>query len=446
MDARLAAYDRPVPRYTSYPTAAQFHTGVGPDQQRAWLRDLNESSATLYLHVPFCTELCWYCACNTVAVNRPDSLAAYATALETEVDRVAELAPELIVSGVQWGGGTPSHLGADRLIALSERLAGRFDRVSGAEVSMEIDPRTCDDRTVEAMVRMGINRASMGVQDFDPAVQKAINRMQSAEMTGDVIARLRRAGIHRINLDLVYGLPLQTLDGLARTLDAAVALEPDRFAVFGYAHVPWMKARQELIDEKTLPDGPLRAEMAALVARRLAEAGYVQIGLDHYARPRDPLAGAAAGGRLRRSFQGYVVSESPWVVGLGASAISSLPQGFTQNAAAAGRYRAMIEEGGLATVRGLELDDSDRLRGEIISRLMCVNSVDVGDICRRHDVRPAEFLAGIEDLPKLVEDGLVVLDGDRLLVTEIGKPLVRCVAAAFDGHLAHGQGRHSRAI
>lgn len=441
-----AAYDRPVPRYTSYPTAAQFDAMVGPAQHRAWLAGLNASSAALYLHVPFCNELCWYCACHTAAVNRGDSLEAYARALAREIDRVAEIAPELVVAAIQWGGGTPSHLGPARVMKLAERLALRFDRMSGAEISMEIDPRHCDDDVVAAMKEIGVNRASLGVQDFDPAVQRAINRLQSAEMTEAAIGRLRRSGISRINVDLVYGLPRQTLDSLARTLDAAVALAPDRFAVFGYAHVPWMKPRQQLIDTAALPGAALRAEMAALVARHLADAGYVQIGLDHYARPSDPLATAAVCGRLRRNFQGYVASDAPWVVGLGASAISSLPGGFTQNAASASGYVAALEADTLATVRGVALDDADRLRGEIINRLMCVNAVDVGAICREHDVRPADFLAGIEGLPRLVEDGLVTSDGERLALTEAGRPLVRCVCAAFDRHLAGGAGRHTQAI
>ena len=441
-----AAYDRPVPRYTSYPTAAQFDARVGPAQHRAWLAELNGSSAALYLHVPFCTELCWYCACHTAAVNRDDSLKSYAHALALEIDRVATLAPELVVAGIQWGGGTPSHLGPARLIELAERLELRFDRLSDAEISMEIDPRYCSDDTVAAMKEIGVNRASLGVQDFDPAVQRAINRLQSAEMTEAAIDRLRGAGISRINIDLVYGLPRQTLDSLARTLDAAIALAPDRFAVFGYAHVPWMKPRQQLIDAATLPDTELRAEMAALVEHHLTAAGYVQIGLDHYARPRDPLATAAACGRLRRTFQGYVASDAPWVVGIGASAISSLRGGFTQNVASAGRYVAALEAGTLATARGVALDDTDRLRGEIINRLMCVNAVDVGAVCREHDVRPADFLAGIEALPRLVEDGLVVQQGESLVVTELGRPLVRCVCAAFDRHLAGSAGRHTRAI
>jgi oxygen-independent coproporphyrinogen-3 oxidase len=441
-----AAYDRLVPRYTSYPTAAQFHRGVGPAQHQAWLADLNGMSAALYLHVPFCTELCWYCACHTAAMNRRETLDAYARALTAEIDRVAAVAPELVASAIQWGGGTPSHLGAERLVALADHIARRFDRLSGAEVSVEIDPRHCGDDVVAALKEIGVNRASMGVQDFDPAVQRAINRLQSAEATEAAIGRLRGAGISRINIDLVYGLPCQSLDNLEKTLAAAVVLAPDRFAVFGYAHVPWMKPRQALIDATTLPGPALRAEMAAFVSRYLVGAGYVQIGLDHYARPRDSLATAWACGRLRRNFQGYVVSDSPWVVGIGASAISSLPRGFTQNEASGGRYVAAIEAGLLATVRGLELCDEDRLRGEIIDRLMCLNAVDVGSICRRHDVLPAEFLAGIEDLPRLIEDGLVVRESERLVLTELGRPLVRCVCAAFDRHLAGGRARHSQAI
>lgn len=441
-----SAYDRLVPRYTSYPTAAQFDARVGPAQHRAWLADLNTSSAAFYLHVPFCTELCWYCACHTTAVNRDDSLKAYARALAQEIDRVAEIVPGLVISAIQWGGGTPCHIGPARLMTLAERLELRFDRPNDAEVSMEIDPRHCDDDTVTAMKEIGINRASLGVQDFDPAVQRAINRLQSAETTEAAIGRLRGAGISRINIDLIYGLPRQTLGSLARTLEAAVALAPDRFAVFGYAHVPWMQPRQQLIDVATLPGIELRAEMAALVGHHLTGAGYVQVGLDHYARPRDPLATAAACGRLRRTFQGYVVSDDPWVVGLGASAISSLPGGFTQNLTSAGHYAAALEAGALATARGVALDATDRLRGEIINRLMCVNAVDVGALCREHNVRPAEFLAGIEALPRLVEDGLVVQQGECIVVTELGRPLVRCVCAAFDRHLGGSAGRHTKAI
>lgn len=447
MDARaLAAYDRPVPRYTSYPTAAQFDVSVGPTQHRGWLGDLAGETATMYLHVPYCRRLCWYCACNTTAVNRAQSLDVYAEALLSELRSVAATTPDLVVGAVQWGGGTPSQLGPRRIAEVAQRLAASFDRLSGAEMSMEVDPRFCDDELVSTMKEIGVNRASLGVQDFDIEVQRAINRLQSVEDTASAIDRLKAGGIRRINIDLVYGLPLQTPARLARTLQAAVELGPDRFAVFGYAHVPWMKARQRLINAADLPAAEVRAEMAALVARTLVDAGYVRVGLDHYARPHDPLATAMARGQLRRSFQGYVVDESPWVVGLGASAISSLPRGFTQNAADATRYGALVASLGLATVRGMELCEDDRLRGEVIGRLMCSYTADIAELCRRHDVAVERFLAGVPGLPSLVEDGLADVEDGKLIVTERGRPLVRFVCAAFDRHFVAAAGRHSSGI
>lgn len=447
MDAQtIASYDRSVPRYTSYPTAAQFHGAVGAVQHKAWLADLERACSTVYLHVPFCARLCWYCACHTAAMNRVDSLGAYAHALAKEIDLVAEAVPGLMVGQIQWGGGTPSQLGAANLVEVSKRLAGRFDRRSGSETSMEVDPRFCDDEFVSTMKAIGVDRVSLGVQDFDLDVQKAINRMQSVEDTASAIARVRAAGIRRINIDLVYGLPKQTPETLARTLDAALELAPDRFAVFAYAHVPWMKARQRLIDTESLPGAADRAAMAELVAQRLVEGGYTRIGLDHYARPSDPLATAADRGRLRRSFQGYVVVDQPSVVGLGASAISSLPRGYTQNVADPARYRTYIEAGCFASVRGLEFGGEDRLRGEIIEKLMCSFSVDLGDVCRRHGASTESFLSDVAGLPKLVSDGLVRRDGETLHVTEHGRPLLRFVCAAFDAHLGHVDGRHSRGI
>lgn len=444
--ATVADYDRQVPRYTSYPTAAQFHGAVGAVEHRAWLVALAGASSTVYLHVPFCARLCWYCACNTSAVSRPDTLDDYGRALLREIDLAAAAAPGLKVGAIQWGGGTPSQLGATRLVDVSRRLADRFDRTDGAETSMEIDPRFCDEALVDAMVAMGVGRASLGVQDFDDGVQQAINRRQSIEDTAVAIGRLRAAGIANINIDLVYGLPHQTMETLARTLDAALALTPDRFAVFGYAHVPWMKSRQRLIDTAALPAAAMRMAMADMVAERLVAAGYVRVGLDHYARPGDALAIAAEYGRLRRSFQGYVAEAQPSVLGLGASAISSLSDGYTQNVADARRYVATIETGAFATVRGRELTAADRLRAEVIERLMCDFSVDLGEVCRRHDAVPDTFAEDLESLSGLLDDGVVYRDGERLGVTERGRPLVRFVCAAFDPHLAHTDGRHSRGI
>jgi oxygen-independent coproporphyrinogen-3 oxidase len=252
--ALLAAYDRPVPRYTSYPTAAQFTASVGSAEHAEWLRDLNGGAAVLYLHVPFCRSLCWYCACHTMAMNRPGTLDAYADALVRELEAIARLAPAMVLAGIQWGGGTPGQLGAARLHAVGRRIDELFDRRSNAEISLEIDPRHCDRELAAAVAAIRVNRVSLGVQDFDETVQAAINRHQSLERTTGAIDHLRAVGVNRFNIDLVYGLPRQTLAGLSRTLDAALGLAPDRFAVFGYAHVPWMKPHQKLIDPATLPD------------------------------------------------------------------------------------------------------------------------------------------------------------------------------------------------
>ena len=447
MDARtVAAYDRPVPRYTSYPTAAQFGPSVGPAEDAAWLGEVGSRAATFYLHVPFCRQLCFYCACHTVAMNRQDTLKDYAAAMKSELEFVARIAPHVVVGSVQWGGGTPSQLGAARLLSVGRRLSALFDVRSGREMSMEVDPRFCDEALAAAMAALGVTRVSLGVQDFDVAVQQAINRPQSPEETAAALQLLRRAGIRHFNIDLVHGLPLQTLATLSSTLDAAIALQPDRFAVFGYAHVPWMKPRQKLIDSATLPDATARAAMADLVEQRLLAAGYLKVGLDHYARPGDSLARAAAAHRLRRNFQGYVADEQPWVVGIGASAISCLPRGYTQNVAEAGAYVRAVEQGRRPTARGIAWSAADRLRGDIINELMCHFEVDLADVCRRHGATLQPLLSDATALPALIRDGLAALEGTRLSITERGRPLVRSVCAAFDRHYAGGEGRHARGI
>lgn len=445
--ALLAAYDRPVPRYTSYPTAAQFTPSVGPAQHAEWLRGLSGGSASLYVHVPFCKELCWYCACHTMAMNRPGTLDRYADALLDELEAVARMAPGLILEGVQWGGGTPGQLGAGRLQIVGKRIAQLFDRRCDAEVSLEIDPRHCDGEMAAAAAAIGVTRVSLGVQDFDEGVQAAINRRQSFADTAQAIDRLRAVGIRRFNVDLVYGLPRQTLKTLAATIDLALKLGPDRFAVFGYAHVPWMKPHQKLIDDAALPDNALRAAMSALVAERLAAAGYRRIGLDHYARPGDRLARAEADGTLHRNFQGYVADRAAFVAGIGASAISSLPRGFTQNAADPSRYMAAVAVGGFATARGIALTRDDRLRGAIIERVMCQNVVDLEALCHEYEVDAEAFRASLDPaLDRLERDGLIRRADARVTVTETGTPFVRFVCAAFDRHYVGTAGRHSRGL
>lgn len=446
-------HDRPltldvnVPRYTSYPTAAQFSDAVGRERHAAWLSGAGQGRTALYIHVPFCRSLCWYCACNMQVVNRPDALADYAEILIREAALVASMTGAVSPVAVQWGGGTPTHLGPDLFRRTAEAIQRILPRAAGAEHSVEIDPRTFGPALAEALACSGVNRASLGVQDFDPEVQRAINRHQTPETTARTVDDLRRVGIDRVNIDLVYGLPCQTVGGLEHTLDETVALAPDRLAVFGYAHVPWMKAHQKLIPEDRLPDGDTRLRMTEAIARRLLDAGYVRIGLDHFARAGDSLAEAARHGRLHRNFQGYTDVEADATIGLGASAISDLPGGLVQNAVAVRDYARSIGDGRLATARGVARTGEDRLRGRIIERLMCDFRVDVADLACREGMDPA-ILEGVgPELRAHEAAGHLVLDGDRIEITPAGRPWARVIAARFDAWWRpSSSARHSRAV
>jgi oxygen-independent coproporphyrinogen-3 oxidase len=316
-----------------------------------------------------------------------------------------------------------------------------FFVLPSAEIAVEIDPRTLTAEMVEAMRLSGVNRASLGVQSFDPVVQRAINRVQSFEQTHSVVDMLRRAGINGINFDLIYGLPHQTVASCLDTVRRSLELQPDRFSVFGYAHVPDFKKHQRMIKENHLPDGPARHDQACAIANALKDAGYVQIGLDHFARPADPMAVAFAERTLRRNFQGYTTDNADALIGLGASAIGRLPQGFVQNAPDLGAYGRAITAGAFATARGIALSADDRLRGAIIERLMCDFAVDLETIAGYQALPDA--LAALQPLER---DGLVATAGARVTVTAAGRPFVRLVAAAFDAYLGHGTARHSRAV
>jgi oxygen-independent coproporphyrinogen-3 oxidase len=437
----LAKYDRPVPRYTSYPTAPHFHGGVGARHYQRWLADLpREARLSLYLHVPFCHELCWYCGCHTTVARRYQPIAEYRDLLLRELDLVgATLGGRRWVGHIHFGGGTPTMLAADDLRTLGDRLHRRFEVLADAEVAVEIDPRRLERATIEALAAIGVNRASLGVQDVNPAVQRAINRWQPFAVVERAVDGLRAAGIRGINLDLMYGLPHQTTACVLRTVEAALRLAPDRVALFGYAHVPWMKRHQRLIDEAAMPDAQGRAAQLELAAARLTDAGYVAIGLDHFALPDDDLAIALREGRLHRNFQGYTTDAAPALIGLGVSAIGSLPQGYVQNAAALPDYRDALRAGRLPTVRGIEISDDDRLRRSIIERLMCDLAVDL-------DGAAGRFAAELEALAPLAADGLIQIEGRVIRVPPAARPLVRAVCAVFDCHLERATARHSRAV
>jgi oxygen-independent coproporphyrinogen-3 oxidase len=437
-----------LPRYTSYPTAPHFSPAIGADTYARWLSELPPGiSASLYLHVPFCREMCWYCGCHTQIVRRDKLVAAYQRTLRSEIAQVSEtIGRRIKVEHIHFGGGTPTIMAPDAFAELMAAMRQAFFVLPSAEIAIEIDPRTLTAEMVEAMRLSGVNRASLGVQSFDPVVQRAINRVQSFEQTASVVDMLRRAGIEGINFDLIYGLPHQSVASCLNTVRRALTLAPDRFSVFGYAHVPGFKKHQRMINEDFLPDGLARHDQACAIANALKEAGYVQIGLDHFARPDDSMAVAFQERTLRRNFQGYTTDRGEVLLGFGASAIGNLPQGYVQNEVQIGAYSDAIAAGHLATAKGYGLTDDDRLRADIIERIMCEFSADLGDICARHGAELDAMLKSASRLEPLILDGVVRLDGDRLAIANDSRFLVRSVAAAFDAHLDPGKQLHSRAV
>jgi oxygen-independent coproporphyrinogen-3 oxidase len=437
-----------LPRYTSYPTAPHFSGVIGPDTYAEWLKAIpRNASASLYLHVPFCRSMCWYCGCHTSIARRDEPIADYAAALRCELDLVSRrIERRMKVNHIHFGGGTPTITAPDLLVDLIGAIRRAFFVLPSAEVAVEIDPRTLTGRMVDALGLSGFNRASLGVQSFDPIVQRAINRVQSFEETAEAVANLRRAGISGINFDLIYGLPHQTVASCLDTVRRCVELRPDRLSVFGYAHVPSFKKHQRKIAEASLPDSLERLDQAYAIANALKEAGYLQIGLDHFALSDDTMAAAQREGTLRRNFQGYTTDTSNVLLGLGASAIGRLPQGYVQNEVNTYAYCKTIAGGTLATVRGYALTDDDRLRGEIIERIMCDFGVDLDPICARHGAAPEKLLKSAPRLQDLISSGVIELDGASLAVKDDSRFLVRSVAAAFDAHLDGSKQLHSSAV
>jgi oxygen-independent coproporphyrinogen III oxidase len=441
-------YNQNVPRYTSYPTAPHFGAEVDASLYRNWLSALDPAAPlSLYLHIPFCDTLCWFCGCYTKIVRRYEPVAAYLEVLQREIDLVASAMPQrMTVRHIHWGGGSPTILRPDDWRALTSCLARAFDAGDDTERAVELDPRDTTRDYVAALAEAGVNRVSIGVQDIDPVVQAAVNRVQPFDIVERVCAWLREHGIDRINLDLMYGLPHQTVSLVEAMVERALSVAPSRVALFGYAHVPWMRSHQRLIDEPALPSAEERLSQVEAATAVLRQAGYEAIGLDHFARADDPLATARAAGRLRRNFQGYTTDSAPALLGLGASSIGSLPQGYVQNTAPLEQYRARILAGTLATARGRALDDDDRLRRDIIERIMCDLAVDLDAVADRHGAAAEDFGDTMDRLRALADDGLVRVEGRRIVVTEAGRPFTRLVAAAFDRYLANGSGRHSNAV
>ncbi len=444
----IAKYNGRTPRYTSYPTAVQFTPAVTAETYRGWLADLpREDPVSLYLHVPFCARLCWYCGCNTRAVNSPQPIGDYVQLMLAELEMLqAALPGRLKANAIHLGGGTPNMLSADQLTEIFGALKHSFHFAAGLEIAAELDPSILTRDWVRAAASHGLSRASLGVQNLDHQVQAAVNRKDTFEEIEAGVGWLREAGVGSVNLDLMYGLPHQTVENTLRTLEAILPLQPERLALFGYAHVPWMKAHQKLIHEAALPGPTERLDQSEAAAERLLCEGYVRIGLDHFALPTDELALAAFEGRLHRNFQGYTTDAAGTLLGLGASAIGSLPQGYVQNAAQEMAWRTLVGKQELPIVRGVALSADDRFRGEIIERLMCDFEVDFAAVCAAHGRSLADLYGALSQLETFERDGLIRHEGARLLVTERGRILVRSVCALFDAYLEPEARRHAGAI
>lgn len=455
---QLASAERTVPRYTSYPTAPHFGPGIDANIYASWLEGLPASEAlSLYLHVPFCKELCLYCGCNTKASRRSEPIESYAEILTREIDLVAARTGHRRITHLHWGGGTPSMLGPDRLRALVATLATRFDLTALREHAFELDPRYVTNALGRALIDIGVTRASLGVQDLSPHVQQAIGRIQPFDVVQRAVSVLRESGIEPINIDLMYGLPGQSMQDVRQSILLAHELKPQRFAIFGYAHVPWFKPHQKRIDATTLPGAAERMTQARCAHQTLTALGYRPVGLDHYARDDDALAVASRAGRLRRNFQGYTTDDADVLIALGTSAIGQLPQGYVQNAADIAGYARAILSGRFATVRGIALSADDRLRARIISDLMCNMTCDLESLAqdeRKQDARkrgePTQdlptFESELRELKPFAAEGLVRIDGRRIVVEEDGRPYLRLISAAFDSYLAGSAARHSASV
>ncbi|RYD16541.1 MAG: oxygen-independent coproporphyrinogen III oxidase [Lysobacteraceae bacterium] len=450
----VAKYDVSAPRYTSYPTAPHFRDSF---READLLRAIRVSNGdpiprdlSAYVHIPFCLSPCFYCGCARIITHDRSRAATYLTRLYREIELVASrFDRDRRLAQLHFGGGTPNFLDIGQLLELVDTLQHHFacKLDTAREFGIELDPRFCDADYARQVAAAGINRVSIGVQDFDPEVQRAVNRIQSVDETAAVMAGARLGGVRSINLDLIYGLPRQTPESFAHTLEQVIALRPDRIAAYGYAHLPERFKAQRQIDKYELPDAATRLTLLQQTVEALTLAGYVHIGVDHFALPGDDLAQALAAGTLQRNFQGYSTHAACDLIGFGMSAISHVGQSFSQNAKDLVGYYAALDNGRLPVARGLWLDEDDLVRADLIQRLMCTGVIDIPAFEARHLVDfPGYFRESLDRLAPLAADGLVERAPDRITVTARGQFLLRNIARCFDAHAASPDIRYSRAV
>ncbi len=444
--ALLAKFDRAGPRYTSYPTAVEFHEGFTPQR---YLEKLDEAARhpeeplSIYVHLPFCRERCSFCGCNVIITQKPGVAAAYLDDLEREVALVAErLRKRTRLVQYHWGGGTPTYLSMEEIERVWRFFAERFTFEPGAEIAIEVDPRVTTHRQAELLKRLGFNRVSMGVQDFDPDVQEAVNRYQTFNQTKDLHEYLRGLGVESINFDFIYGLPNQSVQSFRKTIQLALDLRPDRVAVYSYAFVPWIKAHQKAIHPEDLPPREVKLELFGIAHELFTGAGYQQIGMDHFALESDSLAKAACERTLYRNFMGYTTHPAKDFVGFGVSSIGDLGGAFAQNTKKLNRYKDALDRGLPPIERGFERSRDDEIRRDVIQGLMCNFYLDIGSIERHYGIDFHEYFR--ESLRELDEGpgshGFVIRTRDAIEVTEKGRLFVRNICMAFDAYLKRHEG------
>lgn len=445
-------YNKSGPRYTSYPTALELHEGFGDADYRAHIAKSNAAGGplSLYFHIPFCDTVCFYCACNKIITKNRAHSSPYLDNLCKEIARVGSLFDhDRVVNQLHWGGGTPTFLSFQQMKQLMDTTRQHFtlrDDDQG-EYSIEVDPRETNDQTIAQLRELGFNRISLGLQDFDPAVQKAVNRIQTKEQTFAVLEAARQNGFRSTNVDLIYGLPLQTETTFAQTLDQVLTYSPDRFSIFNYAHLPSRFKTQRQINDADLPSAEMRLEILQMVGKKLTDAGYVYIGMDHFAKPDDELAVAQREGKLYRNFQGYSTHSDCDLVGLGVTSIGRVGDAYIQNVKELDEYDQLISAGKLPVFKGIDLNQDDKLRRTVITQLICHFDLDFTAIEQQFNMVFADYFASeIENLRIMQSDGLLNLTNTGIQVLPAGRLLIRNICMVFDKYLNQKQQQFSRVI
>ncbi len=443
----ISRYDKAGPRYTSYPTAVQFHEEFGYQSYSENALRTNENPVphplSLYFHLPFCSTVCYYCACNKIITNNRKHAAPYLKLLHQEIElQAAFFDKDRVVNQLHWGGGTPTFISTEQMTDLMAFTRSHFSLADDdeGEYSIELDPRECNAETISLLRSLGFNRVSLGVQDFNPEVQKSVNRIQTEEETFEIIEASRREGFKSVSLDLIYGLPKQSAGSFSRTLEKVIAMQPDRLSIFNYAHMPDRFKVQKQIKETDLPDPAVKLEIFQNNIDTLIQAGYVYIGMDHFARPDDELAIAQAQGKLTRNFQGYSTHGDCDIVGMGISAISKIGDCYAQNIHAIPKYESCINSGTIPICRGFKLDNDDLLRQYIITQLICHLSLNFSDVEEKYLVDFSEYFYNeLQALKIMQDDGLLSIDVEGITISPAGRLLVRNICMVFDKYLSHAK-------